>query len=87
LTLHLLGVVRHGGKNPDDASLATLAEAFLSDIRALQMKDPRFGSAVVADSTLLPGAGNDAAFDSETTVVLQPLRVRVNWDIRGTNLP
>ncbi|SRR6266581_1154501 len=85
--LQAIGFVRHDGRNPDAAALASLAEAFLSDIRVLHLKDPRFGSAVIQDSTLLNGAQNDAAFDNEGAAVVQPFRIRVAWDIRGTNLP
>lgn len=85
--LDLLGAVGQDAASANDETLPTLGENFLSDIRALQMKDCRFGSSVIADSTLLPGGGNDGAFDSEWTSVLQPLLVDVNVDINGTHLP
>lgn len=36
LTLSVMGVIEGTGQNPDDAALATLAEAFLADLKILQ---------------------------------------------------
>lgn len=83
----ILGAVGRDAQKGSDETLPTAGENFLSDIRRLQMRDPRFGSTVIHDSTLLRGGGNDGAFDSEWTSVLQPLLVDVEFDLNGTNLP
>jgi hypothetical protein len=85
--LLIMGFVRAGGENPDVERLARMGEAYLSDIRKLHLADVRYGSAVIADSTLLAGAMNDAAFDSEGAMVLQPIRLRIAWDAASGRLP
>jgi len=88
LLLWLLGYARSGGESAPAEKTATLGEALLSDIRALQMRDPRFGSAVIADSTLVGPAQNDGGFfDAEGAVVVQPVRLSVLFDVAGNNLP
>lgn len=84
ITLQVIGYVRApASRNPDDAGLATLGEAMLSDIRRVAVKDWTFGGRAktqIVEGRFLPGDQNDAGFDSAAAMVVQPIEITVLWE-------
>jgi len=66
LRIDVVGLLRASGENPEEEGFATKAEAFLSDLKKLQMADPQFGlgHAGVIKNSRIVADGNDAGWDS-----------------------
>ena len=79
LPLDIFGYLKADGVNAEEERLATKAEAFLSDIKKLQMADPTFGSTVIRNSKIVRSS-NDAAFEATGALVGMALEVILLFD-------
>jgi len=84
LALMIFGFLRtEGEENPDDAGLATSAEALVSDIKKLVMteavKNPPFGDADLYQ-VLMVEDFNDAGWDSNGALVGVGIEAWVYWN-------
>lgn len=79
IRLAVLLFIRGNGTNPDTFGLATAAEAGVSDLKALQLKDPTFGTAEIRDSLLLDD-DNDAGWADDGAIASIEFNATVVWN-------
>jgi hypothetical protein len=82
LRLDVVGLLKSDGENAQDSAWATTAEAFLSDLKRLQMTDPQFGlgpAGEIKNSRIISDA-NDAGWDATTCIVGIGLELTVFFD-------
>jgi len=79
--LHVViaGYIPGDGHNPDDQGLSTLGEAFVSDLKRLQMADPTFGSADIHESKITADF-NRAGWDSAGAAIGIEMEVYCYFD-------
>lgn len=79
IRLEIFLFLRSDGRNPDQFGLATAGEAALSDLKAVQLKDPTFGTAEIRDSRLLD-SGNFVTWDADIAIASLELEAVVIWN-------
>jgi len=80
IAVEVLAFLRGSGENPDQAQLATLAEAMLSDLKRVQLLDEHFGVPAVIRASQIASDYNDVGWEDDGALVSIGLDVVVTWN-------